>query len=360
MMKRLISILLILFSTVLATTFFGCGGDENKNAEADILSFSLKEKEVLEGGVTIKGTEITVIVKKGTDITRLTPVISLSEGATVNPASETIQDFSFPVKYTVVSQDKTVRRVYTVTVSYPLSVKTFSFETWRAVHNYEEPVETDASGNIISYWGTSNAGFRIFNLSVSAEQFPLIQGSGYKNKGVSLITRKGINMGSISVPLVAGSLFSGVMETSMVAVDPLRATKFGQPVTEEPYEVRGFYRYKSGTQKTDKKGNPIDGKDMGTIAVIFYEADGNFMLDGTNLYTHDAIIAKASFHPEDVGRDSFQEFVLSLEKVKEATIDFSQHQYRLALVFSSSAEGDRYIGAVGSCLEVDEVEVLVR
>lgn len=359
-MKKLISILLALPFLIFPTVFYSCGDGDKKNSEADIESFTLKEKEVMEGNATIKGTEINITVKKGTDLSQLTPIFTLSEGANANPPSGKVQNFTRPVKYTVVSEDRTTRRVYTVTVSYPLSAKTFSFETWKSVNNYEEPIETDAFGNAIAYWGSSNAGFRLFNLSATPDKFPLTQGTGHIGKGATLVTRKGIKMGLINVPLVAGSMFTGVMDAAMVATDPSGATKFGQPVTEEPYLIRGFYKYKSGQQMTDAQGNPINGKDKGTIAVVFYEADNNLTLNGSNLYTHPSIIAQASFHPTDTEGDSFQPFTLSLEKTSSAVVDFVRHRYKMALVFSSSAEGDKYTGAEGSCLMIDEVEVLTR
>lgn len=359
-MKKNIFILLALPFLIFTAAFYSCGEGDKKNAEADILSFTLKEKDVMEGNAGIKGTNINITVKKGTDLSQLTPILTLSEGATVNPPSGKVQDFTYPVKYTVVSEDGATHRVYTVTISYPLNTKLFSFETWKTVYNYEEPVETDASGNVITYWSSSNVGFRLFNPGASADKFPLIQGLGHIGKGATLITRKGVSMGPVNVPLVSGSMFSGVMDAALVATNPLGATKFGQPVTEEPYLVRGFYKYKSGSQMTDTHGNPVDGKDQGTIAVVFYEADDNLMLDGSNLYTHPSIIAKAIFHPTDTEGDSFQPFTLSLERINDATVDFTQHRYKMALVFASSAGGDKYTGAVGSCLMIDEVEILTR
>ena len=51
------------------------------------------------------------------DLTALKPTIEVSAGATVSPASGTVQDFTSPVEYTVTAQDGTTTKIYTVTVA---------------------------------------------------------------------------------------------------------------------------------------------------------------------------------------------------------------------------------------------------
>lgn len=64
---------------------------------------------------TISGTKITLTVPFGTDVTALKPSITVSPFAVVSPQSDTAQDFTNPVQYTVTAQNKT-QQVYTVTV----------------------------------------------------------------------------------------------------------------------------------------------------------------------------------------------------------------------------------------------------
>jgi hypothetical protein len=59
---------------------------------------------------------VDVIVPFGTDLTALVPVITLSDGATVDPPSETATDFSGPVTYTVTAQDGLTTREWIVHV----------------------------------------------------------------------------------------------------------------------------------------------------------------------------------------------------------------------------------------------------
>lgn len=76
----------------------------------DILDFSIENVKGI-----IEGTNITVKMPAGTDVTALAPTIQISEKATVSPASGIAQNFTKPVIYTVTSEKGNTEE-YTVTV----------------------------------------------------------------------------------------------------------------------------------------------------------------------------------------------------------------------------------------------------
>jgi len=80
------------------------------STEKEITSFIVNG---VEG--TIVGTDITIELPEGTDLTTLSPVI-IHTGASISPESETSQDFSNPVIYTVTAQDQAIQE-YTVTLT---------------------------------------------------------------------------------------------------------------------------------------------------------------------------------------------------------------------------------------------------
>jgi len=86
------------------------------NTETDILTFSLPEQT---GPATIDSVNhtVTLEVANGTVITALTPTITVSAAATINPVSESAQDFTAPVDYTVTAEDGTTTQVWTVTIT---------------------------------------------------------------------------------------------------------------------------------------------------------------------------------------------------------------------------------------------------
>jgi Fibronectin type III domain. len=82
-------------------------------SEKDITAFTISGQS---GSTTISGTTIAVTMPFGTDVTALTPAITLSTGASVSPTSGTAQDFTSPVTYTVTAADASTK-AYTVTVT---------------------------------------------------------------------------------------------------------------------------------------------------------------------------------------------------------------------------------------------------
>jgi hypothetical protein len=81
----------------------------------DITSFMLAEQT---GAATIDTVNHTVKieVKHGTDLSNLAPTITVSEGASISPASGVARDFTGPVAYTVTAEDGT-QQTWTVTVT---------------------------------------------------------------------------------------------------------------------------------------------------------------------------------------------------------------------------------------------------
>jgi len=76
---------------------------------------------------SIQGTEITVTVPYGTDVTAVAPAISISPQAGISPPATTVRDFSTPQTYEVTSGDTQITETFTVTVVIGggINVKTF-------------------------------------------------------------------------------------------------------------------------------------------------------------------------------------------------------------------------------------------
>ena len=108
-MKKIINSIVIL---AILMVFASC---QKKSTEKQIISFVFVSPDV-EATIDNDNMNITATVPYGTDVTRLTPVITVSEGATVNPASGMPMDFTRPVIYTVTAEDGS-QASYAVTVS---------------------------------------------------------------------------------------------------------------------------------------------------------------------------------------------------------------------------------------------------
>jgi formylglycine-generating enzyme required for sulfatase activity len=101
----------ILFIMIAAAiTFVGCKKDDPKSAACEIVSFTVNGT-----AWDINGTDITHAYPPEMAETSLTPTVSLSPGATVNPASGAAQNFFTEqgITYTVTAQDGTTTKTYT-------------------------------------------------------------------------------------------------------------------------------------------------------------------------------------------------------------------------------------------------------
>ncbi|MCG8385246.1 MAG: DUF5018 domain-containing protein [Cytophagales bacterium] len=114
------TLLSVLSCFAMLTFFAACGDDDDDNGEPlsdakEILSFVFADLTPAVQG-NINGTAITAMVPFGTDVTALEPTVTISQEATVSPASGQAQDFSSPVTYTVTAEDGS-EATYTVTVN---------------------------------------------------------------------------------------------------------------------------------------------------------------------------------------------------------------------------------------------------
>jgi hypothetical protein len=87
----------------------------NLSTETDILTFIIANQ--VSSTVNTTNHTVTVNMPYGTVVTSLTPTITVSAGATINPLSGIAQNFISPVNYTVTAEDGTTQQVWVITVS---------------------------------------------------------------------------------------------------------------------------------------------------------------------------------------------------------------------------------------------------
>lgn len=134
----------LIFGVLFFGLFVACSEEEKLSSEASITGFEI---ESLNQVGTISGTTITMSVPYGTDISNLSPTITVSEGATLTPASGLARDFTSTVGYTVTAEDGKTTSSYSVTISIldPDTVVISTFEV-----NSAESVDIDQDGLTIT------------------------------------------------------------------------------------------------------------------------------------------------------------------------------------------------------------------
>ena len=100
---------------------------EEKASEALILSIDdVKDKNdlsvIVSNTIDAEGKSVSIIVKERADITKLKLFATISEGASMSPASGTEMDFTKPVKYAVSSKNKKVVNEWLITVNQEMFV----------------------------------------------------------------------------------------------------------------------------------------------------------------------------------------------------------------------------------------------
>ena len=152
----------MLFSSLQA-----CNEDEptidNRASNSEILSFTLSE-QTGDASIDTVNNSVTIEVAHGTDVTKLSPTISLSSNAIVEPASGTEIDFSNPVVFTVTAENETATDwIVTVTIEELMSpeehkqnLQNDGLEFVNELERLEASQTTKTIASLISLFGDSS------------------------------------------------------------------------------------------------------------------------------------------------------------------------------------------------------------
>lgn len=383
---RLMQVLTVLFPAVWLSS---CIENEPLNAECDIVSASLPEELLVRPAEIVDRKDVhsvTFIVKNFVDVAALAPEFEITPGATIDPASGTMRDFTKPQTYTVTSEDGQWSKIYTVIAKHddPIALK-YSFENVCVVYansqggRYDEfreqvpedPENPDGPQKVNMVWASGNQGFAIANGANGPKTYPTFQtDNGFVGKCAELVTRSTGPLGSmVGMPLAAGNLFIGTFEAENAVQRPLEATHFGRPFYYVPVSLRGFYKYTASApfmELVNRKLVEVPGRtDECDIYAVFYERTADMeYLDGNNVLSDDNpnIIAVARLDEEQrKGAADWTHFDVEFKYRPGKSLDPEKLEngvYALAVVMTSSIEGAKFSGAIGSTLLVDEMEVV--
>lgn len=397
----------VVAATVLAAT--SCIQDEALNTECDIITCSFPS-EIVVSDPTITNNRVTVNVVPDADISKLAPTFTLTEGATISPASGSVQNFlnadDHTVNYTVTSQDGEWHKTYRVQVVQQLKPSEYLFNKVELdpTKKYSIFNEYDENGNFLMAWSSGNPGYVMCGEANKAaraaygkdnykdhiwEFFPTLavfpEGTTMKTDNVTsfvnggkyaqpeyirLVTRSTGGFGAqVKMPIAAGNIFQGEFDLGSAVFQPREATRFGEPYNYKPVKLSGEYRFKAGDVFTDGKGNVVVGrKDIFSIYAIFFESDDDVKFIDSNVhyndFMHPNMVALANLtdaHETGLGDDDWVKFEIEFDydKYKKAVNAdlLAKGVYRLGIVIASSAEGDYFRGAVGSTLDVRNIKV---
>lgn len=345
-----------LFAVIVCLLMVSCIADEPENPEADIEQF-IVDPQALSSGTVIDqaNRKILLYLKPEAFQAGITPALTLSKGATVTPAPGTLIDFDQPVYYTVTSESGENSKTYEVEIV-EIGNWTFNFETWSAhpTNKYEFPLD-----NNVELWSSGNPGVALSGVAAQADAYPTrstpdgLDGT----TAAELRTIPGTFLSEfLGIRLFAGSFFLGDFNSEQALANPLAATEFGQPYFEMPAKFTGYYSYTPGNVFQDQDGNPVSGETdkFSLYAVLF---NGPERLNGATINTSDRIIARAEVPNNVPANPSLTRFEIPFEYIPGRT---PGNNLMVAIVASSSHQGDQYRGAVGSRMVVDSLRIIAN
>lgn len=245
---------------------------------------------------------------------------------------------------------------------------TYDFETLSSDNPYHKFTEDNpSSGTIIRRLelASGNPGFELTKMAKAPDGYPTVQVNGGVDGGkcVKLETKDTGSFGSmVKMYIAAGNLFIGSFEVGQaLSGNAMKATHFGFPFFYYPLRLEGWYKYKAGPTFSSK-GKPVEGrKDECDIYGVLYETDDNVQfLDGSTSLNSPNIVALAQNIKELPETDIWKQFNFKFEPQNGKSIDpdkLGKGIYKLAIVFSSSVDGAKFEGAVGSTLYIDKVTI---
>ena len=396
-----------------------CIQEEALNTECDILTCTVPES-ILESPVVVDNNTVTLRIRPTGDISQLAPEFTVTEGATITPASGTPQDFlnaeNHTVYYTVTSQDGEWSKKYPVRVIQKEIPSVYKFNGTRLNlgednkgDKYSILVERDENGEEVMTWASGNPGYAFCGVAViNAKKdygypddpltymqhiwkyFPtravyaedVVQkmnpedgytyfynpdGTYAKPEFIRLTTCSTGSFGAIvGMPIAAGNLFQGFFDLGLAIGNACGATKFGEPYHYVPVKLQGRYRYKAGPVFKNKAGQVLDRKDIFSIYALFFESEPGKVdyIDGyihKKNFQHDNLVSVALMKDARES-DEWVTFEIPFEAaVNGSQLDrekLGQGLYKIGIVISSSVDGDTFQGAVGSTLDIADLKLV--
>ena len=241
------------------------------------------------------------------------PRIEVSEGATLEGISSgaafSFGDVESEHTFYVVSEDKSVREEWTLAAKLRPQLGNRELELW-----------TDNSTPEV--WATANNSFGKMTTQDA-------HGSGFCAKLETMNT----------LMLASGSLFLGEFKMDLGAINnPRQMTWFGVPFTARPISITFDYKYKQV------------GNDEGSLVVELLNYEGNNLeYHGFGTEPGVTVIARGTMYFGE--QSEWRTMTVPIEDTGVSGLDITH----LSVVFSSSKDGDKFVGEVGATLWVDNV-----
>lgn len=352
-MKKLIYILAPLL-------LLGCIRDDKfgKSSYAIIKTFTLLGQN---GTTNIDNENLTITIPVMDTIVNLNLVpseVTISNFASIRPSATSTQDFQSPVEYAVTAEDGTLN-IYTVTVEKTGNVPQVdnsSFEDWYTESVGSNSVNQPGKDKATTLWATANRGLALGGAAENTSPQQKTADSVYAK--LETVTAPAI------VRIAAATLFTGKFTEGFPSInDPRSNLTLGVPFTGRPQAMRFQYKYAPGASNEDSNGDPLSYGDQCDIYMFLENRDGGktkrvgtaWFRNGDAQTSWKYLDIPVKYGPLEASDPWFS---YAQPQPDEEWGTGSESVTHITVLFSSSFEGDFFNGAIGSVLEVDNLEMV--
>lgn len=385
--------------------FASCIREEPENMECDIETITLHLDEPTkifyhdyDTLQTVISTENNIVftIRSYADINSAPTTLRVTEGASVYLVAEdgtqtpfqngSSLDFSDEkvLSFRVVSQDKAWSRDYSVSVVHDKPSEgnfTIDFEDYHLDSSGKYYVWDAPAFFTDGEWKNGNPGFKISKSSAKPMEYPSTPVVGGGPDGSNCIKLETCDTGPfgkmVNMRLASGSMFNGIFDVANAMTNPLKATQFGSPFTHKPIQLRIWLRYEPGSTYQDRNANPVSGIiDEPDVYVVLYRNEDEYgnkvQPDGYDMLTNPYIVGKGRLpHNFDAdGNDlpgnnpihgltnQWQEITIPIEYTSEPDPEILENKgYGIIFSIASSWQGGSFMGAIGSKLYMDKLQL---
>lgn len=377
------------FLFLIGLIFSGCSTKDyfGKLSEKEIIEFVI-EKQM--GATKFKGDSILVHVPDNNSLYLSASSIKVSDYAVVSPKVGEKQDFSKTVPYTVYAEDGSSKvyyvKVQLVNNSGELSgfqLPNSSFDLWYETSQSQISYFEIGENAQEKTWATGNQGVASAKKLGSAADFPSVRHETAPGKYAAELTTQ--NMGSLAAGAIGGhkGIAAGNIYVGAFVIANLfdAHSVFGYPYSEKPTSFQIDYKYTPALGLLDGKLDPVDGVDKLDMYLILEKREGDqvkrlgvaWFRSGDTQTEWKTIVKEIKYAhgSAPAGLEDHEKRVLkfgvdgNLAATNPADMPYAiwgdistDAPTHILVTFSSSYQGDYFIGAPGSKLIVDNFKLI--
>lgn len=349
-----------------ATRFISLTRTAENEVKLELKNFSiptlLPSADIALSGIELEGSGEKVTLKENTQEITIAELgdmeVSIKTNGTIEGEKITL-DLEIADLVVVITFDGE----FTEEEIIPTTSVVYDMEEWVAVN--PNALEKNKHYRPGIEWASANNGIATLVSMGRLDKFGVTESSdshtGKSAAKLETLDTNGATMLGMVIPkITAGSLYTGSFKLN--PSETLNSTQFGMPFDQNPISISLYYKYTPGEVyyrcPDPKKGN-IAEVEKGTVdkcsvnAVLYDVTEDESYITGLNTYDDERIVALAQFESSEIVKE-YKNISLPFE-FKEK-YDPSK-TYRLAIILSSSADGNTFSGAPGSTLYIDDIEI---